>query len=100
MQVAIDVQDPGYKGFIPQGYTQFSPGLGRDVTYNGGPVESVHAAKGTFHPPETLRTQRVATLAEAQQILARITSGNTVTISLTPASEIVVPTGNAAQTFR
>lgn len=100
VQVAIDVQDPGYKGFIPQGYTQFSPGLGRDVTYNGGPVESVHAAKGTFHPPETLRTQRVATLAEAQQILARITSGNTVTISLTPASEIVVPAGNPAQTFR
>ncbi|MNY50644.1 hypothetical protein D3C86_1861630 [compost metagenome] len=79
---------------------QNSPGLGRDVTYNGGPVESVHAAKGRFHPPEVLRTQRVATLAEAQQILARITSGNTVTISLTPASEIVVPTGNPAQTFR
>ncbi len=99
VQVSIDVMDTEYKGYIPQGYTQFSPGMGRDITYDGGPVESVHATKGTFHPPEVLRTQRVGTLEEAQRILATIVSGSTVTVSLTPASEIVVPE-NPALTFR
>lgn len=91
VQVYIDVKDPGYKGYLPEGFAQFSPGLGTTVTYNGGPVESIHAAKGTFHPPEVLRTQRLASLADAQAVLASITKGKAVTISLTPASEIVVP---------
>lgn len=99
VQVALDVQDAGYKGYIPEGYTQFSPGMNANITYKGGPVESVHAAKGTFHPPEYLRTQRVGTLAEAQTILQSITKGATVTLSLTPASEIVVP-ANVALTFQ
>lgn len=99
VQVALDVQDSTYKGYIPAGYTQFSPGMSANITYNGGPVESVHSAKGTFHPPEYLRTQRVGTLAEAQRILQSITKGATVTLSLTPASEIVVPS-DVALTFR
>ena len=99
VQVTLDVQDAGYKGYIPEGYTQFSPGMNASITYKGGPAESVHAAKGTFHPPEVLRTQRVNSLAEAQSILRTIAKGSTVTLSLTPASEIVVPT-NPSQTFR
>ncbi|KAF1021933.1 MAG: hypothetical protein GAK30_01435 [Paracidovorax wautersii] len=99
VQVAIDVQDAGYKGYLPEGYTQYSPGINASVTYRGGPIESVHAATGTFHPPEYLRTQRLATLADAQRVLATIRRGSTVTLSLTPASEIVVPP-DATQTFR
>lgn len=99
VQVTLDVQDTIYKGYIPEGFTQFSPGLNASVTYKGGPVESVHAAKGTYHPPEVLRTQRVSSLADAQTILQSITKGNTVTLSLTRASEIVVP-ANISQTFQ
>ena len=99
VQVAIDVQDTTYKGYIPTGLTQFSPGMAASITYQGGPVESVHSAKGTFHPPEYLRTQRLNTLADAQAVLASIASGRRVTISLTPASEIVVP-ATVSQTFR
>ena len=99
MQVSVDVQDPTYKGFIPQGYAQASPGMKTTITYDGGPVESVHAAKGKFHPPEVLRTQRLSTLADAQTILATLAKGKSVTLSLTPASDIVVPS-NVAQTFR
>jgi len=51
VQVAIDVQDPTYKGYLPEGYAQSSPGLNATVTYQGGPVESTSAAKGTLHPP-------------------------------------------------
>jgi len=96
VQVAVAVQDPTYQGFLPDGFTQFSPGMNATITYRGGPIESTQAERGV----EYLRTQRVATLAEAQQIMASITRGNMYTISLTPASEIVVPVGNAAQTFR
>lgn len=99
VQVSVDVQDAGYKGYIPEGYTQFSPGMNATITYKGGPVESVHAAKGTFHPPEVLRTQRLNSLAEAQAVLQSISKGRTVTLSLTPASEIVVP-ANVVQTFQ
>lgn len=99
VQVAVDVQDSTYKGYIPQGYRQASPGMGTEITYDGGPVESVHAATGTFHPPEYLRTQRLNSLAEAQAVLARVAKGRTVTLSLTPASEIVVP-ANVADAFR
>ncbi|MEH3086603.1 MAG: MBL fold metallo-hydrolase [Xylophilus ampelinus] len=99
VQVSIDVQDAGYKGFIPQGYRQFSPGTNSTITYNGGPVESVHGARGTFHPPEVLRTQRLASLADAQAVLATIAKGRSVSISLTPASEIVVP-ADVRTTFR
>jgi glyoxylase-like metal-dependent hydrolase (beta-lactamase superfamily II) len=99
VQVSVDVQDAGYKGFIPEGYAQFSPGMNATITYKGGPVESVHAAKGTFHPPEVLRTQRLNSLAEAQTVLQSISKGRTVTLSLTPASEIIVP-ANVAQTFQ
>ncbi len=99
VQVSVDVQDAGYKGFIPEGYAQFSPGMNATITYKGGPVESVHAAKGTFHPPEVLRTQRLNSLAEAQAVLQSISKGRTVTLSLTPASEIIVP-ANVAQTFQ
>lgn len=91
VQVSIDVQDSGYKGYLPEGFVQISPGMNRSITYRGGPVESIHAAKGTFHPPEVLRTQRLNSLEDAQRILATLTTGSTVTISLTPASEIVVP---------
>lgn len=99
VQVSIDVQDTVYQGMLPQGLTQFSPGLNREVVYNGGPVESVHAAKGTFHPPEILRTVRLNSVEEAQRILATITKDKTVTISLTPASEIVVP-ADITKTFQ
>ena len=99
VQVSVDIQDPTYKGFIPQGYAQASPGMKTTITYDGGPVESVHAAKGKFHPPEVLRTQRLSTLADAQTILATLAKGKSVTLSLTPASDIVVPS-NVAQTFR
>lgn len=99
VQVALDVQDATYKGFLPQGFSQFSPGLNATVTYQGGPVESTNAAKGTNHPPEYLRTQRVATLAQAQQILATIRKGSTMTISLTPDSQIAVP-ADVSKTFQ
>lgn len=100
VQVEIDVMDTTYQGYLPDGFTQFSPGMNANITYRGGPIESTRAAKGTNHPPEFLRTQRVGSLAEAQQILASITKGSTYRISLTPASEIVVPVGNVTQTFR
>jgi glyoxylase-like metal-dependent hydrolase (beta-lactamase superfamily II) len=99
VQVSIDVQDTVYKGYVPPSFAQTSPGLGTSITYDGGPVESVHAAKGTFHPPEVLRTQRLKTLAEAQAVLAGIQKGRTVTISLNPGSEIVVP-ADVNATFR
>ncbi len=99
VQVSIDVQDPIYKGYLPEGYQQFSPGLGTTITYQGGPVESTHAERGTYHPPEVLRTVRLNSLQDAQKVLARIAKGGTYTISLTPASEIVVP-ADPAQTFQ
>ncbi|KQP17770.1 MBL fold metallo-hydrolase [Pseudorhodoferax sp. Leaf267] len=99
VQVSIDVQDPLYKGYLPEGYTQFSPGMGTSITYQGGPIESTHAERGTYHPPEVLRTVRLASLQDAQKVLARIVKGGTYTISLTPASEIVVP-ADPAQTFQ
>jgi hypothetical protein len=99
VQVAIDVQDAGYKGFLPNGFVQFSPGLNATVTYQGGPVESTNAAKGTFHPPEYLRTQRLSSLADAQKILATLAKGKSVTLSLTRASEIVVP-ADVTKTFQ
>ncbi|WP_157994712.1 MBL fold metallo-hydrolase [Cupriavidus agavae] len=99
VQVYVDVKDAGYKGYLPEGLVQFSPGLGTSVTYKGGPVESIHAARGTFHPPEVLRTQRLGSLADAQAVLATISKGKAVTLSLTPASEIVVP-ADVTQTFQ
>nr|WP_255428051.1 MBL fold metallo-hydrolase [Ramlibacter cellulosilyticus] len=99
VQVAIDVQDPVYHGFLPNGFTQLSPGLGTTITYQGGPIESTNAARGTFHPPEYLRTVRLNSLADAQAILATIAAGRTVTLSLTRDSQIVVPT-DVTQTFR
>lgn len=99
VQVKIDVQDPTYKGYLPQGYSQRSPGMNTTITYNGGPIETTNTEKGTFRPPEYLRTQRLPSLAEAQRVLATITKDKTVTISLTPASEIVVP-ADVSQTFR
>ncbi|MCG2591884.1 MBL fold metallo-hydrolase [Ramlibacter sp. XY19] len=99
VQVAIDVQDAAYKGFLPEGFTQFSPGMNATITYQGGPIESTNAAKGTYHPPEYLRTQRLNSLADAQAILASIAAGRTVTLSLTRDSQIVVPT-DVTKTFR
>lgn len=99
VQVSIDVQDAGYKGYLPDGLLQFSPGTNSNITYMGGPVESIHATRGMFHPPEVLRTQRLATLADAQRVLATIAKDRTVTISLTPASEIVVP-ADISKTFQ
>lgn len=99
VQVSIDVQDSTYKGYLPEGFVQVSPSTNTSITYRGGPVESVHAAKGTYHPPEVLRTQRLSSLADAQKVLATLTKGRSVTISLTPASEIVVPT-DASKTFQ
>lgn len=60
------MQDSTYKGYRPEGYVQVSPSTNTSITYKGGPVESVHAAKGTYHPPEVLRTQRLGSLADAQ----------------------------------
>ena len=97
VQVAIDVHDTAYKGYLPEAYVQFSPGLNATITYQGGPIETTHA--GPSNPPEYLRTQRVASLAEAQKILATISKGRTVTISLTPASEIIVP-ADVTKTFQ
>lgn len=100
VQVSLEVLDNGpYRGFIPDGYTQFSPGLNRSIVYKGGPVESVHAAKGTIRPPEVLRTQRLGSLADAVRILGTLQKGATVTLSLTPASEIVVP-ADPTKTFQ
>ncbi|MEF7613538.1 MBL fold metallo-hydrolase [Aquincola sp. MAHUQ-54] len=93
VQVSVQVQD-GYQGFLPDNLTQFSPGMNRSITYRGGPVESVHAKPG-----EVLRTRRLGSLAEAQAILATISQGRSVTMTLTPASEIVVP-ADVTQTFR
>lgn len=93
VQVAIDVED-GYQGFIPDGMTQFSPGMNQTITYQGGPVESVHADGG-----EVLRTQRLDSVEDARRILASIQRDRTVTVTLTPSSEIVVP-GDVTQTFR
>jgi glyoxylase-like metal-dependent hydrolase (beta-lactamase superfamily II) len=99
VQVQIDVLDSVYKGFLPTGYMQFSPGQNQTITYQGGPVESTTAAKGTFHPPEYLRTVRLNTLAEAQAILATIAAGKQVTLSLTKDSQIVVP-ADVTKTFQ
>ena len=99
VQVSVDVQDAGYKGYIPEGYVQFSPGMNASIAYKGGPVESVHAAKGSFHPPEVLRTQRLNSLEDARKILNTLSKGSTVTLSLTPASEIVVP-ADVTRTFQ
>lgn len=99
VQVAVDVQESTYQGYLPTGFTQFSPGMNATITYQGGPIESTSAAKGTFHPPEYLRTQRVGSLAEAQQILSRIRQGQAVVMSLTRDSQIVVP-ADRTQTFR
>jgi glyoxylase-like metal-dependent hydrolase (beta-lactamase superfamily II) len=99
VQVAMDVQEPTYKGFLPSGFTQLSPVLNQTITYQGGPIESTSAARGTFHPPEYLRTQRLATLAEAQAVLATIRKGQAVVFSLTRDSQIVVP-ATVTQTFR
>ncbi|MBP6900767.1 MAG: MBL fold metallo-hydrolase [Burkholderiaceae bacterium] len=93
VQVAINVND-SYRGFLPEGLVQFSPGMNASITYRGGPIESTHATR-----TEYLRTQRLASLADAQKILATLSAGKAVTISLTPASEIVVP-ADVAQTFR
>lgn len=99
VQVALDVQDTTYKGYLPNGYVQVVPTTGATITYQGGPIESVAAARGTFHPPEYLRTQRVGTLAEAQAILATIRKGQAVEMTLTKDSQIVVP-ADRTQTFR
>jgi hypothetical protein len=99
VQVYIDVLDSTYQGYLPVNYAQNSPGMGAVITYTGGPVESIHAAKGTNHPPEVLRTTRLASLAEAQAVLATIKKGSTYTIQLNSGSEIVVP-AVVTQTFK
>ena len=99
VQVYIDVMDSAYHGYLPDNFTQFSPGMNATITYQGGPVESIHAATGTYHPPEILRTQRLGSLAEAQAVLATITKGSTYTIQLNKASEIVVPS-DVTKTFK
>jgi glyoxylase-like metal-dependent hydrolase (beta-lactamase superfamily II) len=93
VQVAVQVND-GYPGYLPNNFAQFSPGTNQTITYRGGPVESVHAKPG-----EVLRTRRLNSLAEAQAVLATIAQGRQVTMTLTPASEIVVP-ADVTQTFR
>lgn len=99
VQVYIDVMDSTYHGYLPESFTQFSPGMNATITYQGGPIESIHAATGTYHPPEILRTQRLGSLAEAQAVLATITKGSTYTIQLNKASEIVVPS-DVTKTFK
>lgn len=99
VQVQIDVQDPVYKGYLPENLSQFSPGMNATIVYRGGPVESTNTAKGTYRPPEYLRTQRLTSLADAQKILATLAKGKAVKISLTPASEIVVP-ADITKTFQ
>ena len=99
VQVYIDVQDTVYRGYLPDNFTQFSPGMNATITYTGGPVESIHAATGTYHPPEILRTQRLDSLAAAEAILATIKKDSTYTIQLNAASEIVVP-ADVTKTFR
>lgn len=93
VQVAITVNDD-YKGFLPEGLVQFSPGTNTTITYRGGPIESVHSSR-----TEYLRTQRLSSLDDAKKVLATLKAGRTVTIDLTPASEIVVP-ADVSQTFR
>lgn len=93
VQVAVNVNDD-YKGFLPDGLVQFSPGMNASITYRGGPIESVHSTR-----TEYLRTQRLSSLDDAKKILATLKAGRSVTIGLTPASEIVVP-ADVTQTFR
>lgn len=93
VQVAVKVND-AYQGFLPSNYSQFSPGMNATIVYQGGPVETTHA-----NGWEYLRTQRLSSLQDAQTVLAKIAAGKSVTLGLTPASEIVVPT-NVADTFR
>lgn len=99
MQVYIDVLDSVYQGYLPVNYAQNSPGMNAVITYTGGPVESIHAAKGTNHPPEVLRTTRLSSLADAQAVLATIKKGGTYTIQLNSGGEIVVP-AIVTQTFK
>ena len=99
MQVKIDVLDSAYKGYLPNGLRDFSPGQNQTITYQGGPVESTTWATGTSHPPEYLSTVRLNTLAEAQAILATVASGKQVTLSRTKDSQIVVP-ADVSKTFQ
>ncbi len=109
VQFYIDVLDDAtYKGYLPEGHSQAAltyDGINSSgaivtkplaaITYAGGPVESLHAGTGT---PEVLRTQRLSSKADAEKILATITSGGTYTINLTKASAIVVP-ADVTKTF-
>ncbi len=99
VQVAIDVQDTAYKGYIPEGFYPVQPGPECIHRLQGWPRRIGPRGEGTLHPPEYLRTQRLNSLADAQAVLATIGKGQTKTISLTRASEIVVPT-NVTQTFQ
>lgn len=109
VQFYVDVLDDAtYKGYLPEGHVQAAltyNGIDSSgaivakslaaITYVGGPVESLHAGAGT---PEILRTQRLNSKADAEAILATVTSGGTYTINLTKASAIVVP-ADVTQTF-
>ena len=109
VQFYIDVLDDAtYKGYLPTDHQQAAltyNGLERSgtivqkslaaITYEGGPVESLHAGVGT---PEVLRTQRLNSKAEAEAILASVQQGGTYTITLTKASAIVVP-ADVTKTF-
>jgi hypothetical protein len=102
VQFYVDVLDDAtYKGYLPTGHTQAAltyNGINSSgaivakslaaITYVGGPVESLHAGAGT---PEVLRTQRLSSKADAQAILATVTSVGTYTVNLRKASAIVVP---------
>lgn len=79
VQFFIDVLD-GYGGFLP----------------GSGPVESYRPTPGA---PEILRTQRLASRADAEKILASVAKGGTYYIDLTKASAIIVPK-DIAGTFK
>jgi hypothetical protein len=69
VQLQVDVRD-SYGGYLP----------------GGGPVESIRTGD-----TEVLRTQRFATRAEAESVMAAIQAGGNYRVGLTPASAIVVP---------
>lgn len=59
-----------------------------------GPVESIRP-----EVTEILRTQRLASRAEAEALLASVRAGGTYAVDLTKASAIVIPT-NGTPAFR
>ncbi len=86
VQFFIKVFDD-YKGYIPEP---------KDKSYKGGPIETVRSIQGA---PEVLRTQRLNSKVEADEILATVKAGESYYVDLTKSSMIIVP-DRIKDTFR